>query len=119
MTLLFVYIRPTGIRVDAENPDEAIHLAIDLLEEARKAGHKVPRADFFVDGRLVKGSVTRTDLAHDLGVCWCGRGALRIVDDVPFCCSAHEVLWAKWSPSLRARTIVARFIAIYAGANVR
>lgn len=113
MSDLFVYIRPAGIRADAENPDEAIHLARDLLEEARKAGHRVPRADFFVDGRLVRGSVTRTDLAKDFGVCWCGRGALRVKDDVPFCCSAHEVLWDKWSPSLRARTIVAQFISIY------
>lgn len=95
--------------------------ARSLLAEARAAGHRIPRAHFYANGTLVRGNVTRTDLATDLGVCWCGRGALRGYPrpGEAFCCAKHESLWQEWPDDLRARVIVARFVAIYGGASVR
>lgn len=110
---ILVMVDPPGWFGEAGDPAEAIHLARDLLEHAREAGHRVPYASFYADGVLVRGRVTRTDLAANLGRCWCGRGALVVKDDVPFCCAAHETLWHEMSENVRARVIVARFLAIY------
>jgi hypothetical protein len=111
--LIRVEIEQTGARRWRKRPEEAIDVARRLLERTRRAGVRVPRASFYVDGELVRGGYTRTDLAVDFGRCWCGRGALKIVGGVPFCCSPHERLWAAWDDNLRARVIVARFLAIY------
>lgn len=114
-----VMIEQTGKRRHAHTAKESVALARELLEKARRQGHRVPRASFYANGKLVRSSVTRTDLAVALGRCWCGRGALRGEPGAGWCCAAHEALWWRMSRQQRARVIVARFLAIYGGANVR
>lgn len=110
---ILVVVDPPGYRAEVDEPAEAIHLARDLLERARAEGHRVPRASFYANGVLVRGEMTRTDLATDLGRCWCGRGALYEKDETPFCCAEHEALWNRMGKNQRARVIVARFLGIY------
>jgi hypothetical protein len=117
LALIRVEIEQTGARRYRKEPEDAIELARRLLAETRQAGVRVPRVAFFVAGRLVRGGYTRTDLAVEFGRCWCGRGALyrKSRQEPAFCCAAHEYLWGTWSANLRARVIVARFLAIYGG----
>lgn len=114
--MIRVVVEQTGETARARRPETAVVKARELLEEARRRGVRVPYASFYgPDGKLVRSRVTRTDIAAALrlGICWCGRGALRVKDGIPFCSSKHEVMWDEWSDDLRARTIVARFLAIY------
>lgn len=119
--MIRVEIEQTGARRYRKTPEAAVELARRMLNETRQAGVRVPRVSFFVAGKLVRGGYTRTDLATSLGVCWCGRGALRGYPrpGEAFCCAAHEALWQRMSVRTRAAVIVARFVAIYAGANTR
>jgi hypothetical protein len=116
-----VRVEPTDDRAYARTPEEAVYAARSLLEQARADGHRIPRASFYALGKLVRGSVTRTDLAEGLGVCWCGRGALRGYPrpGEAFCCAPHEALWGRMSPETRASVIVARFLRIYGGGPAR
>jgi hypothetical protein len=107
-----VRIEPTNEWAYAATPEEIIDYARDLLEDARGV-HPVPRAAFYANGKLVRGDVTRTDLAVELGRCWCGRGALRGRAGEGWCSAQHEALWGRMSPDVRARVIVARFLRIY------
>lgn len=114
--MIRIEIEGTGARRYRKDPDAAVAVARRLLNETRQAGVRVPRASFFVDGQLVRAGVTRTEIASSiLGVCWCGRGALRGYPRPgdAFCCAAHEVIWRGLSDQRRARVIVARFLAIY------
>lgn len=119
--MIRVEIEQTGTRRYRKRPEDAVDVARRLLTEHRQAGIRVPRASFFVDGRLVRAGVTRTHIATALGVCWCGRGALRGHPEAgeAFCCAAHEALWQRMSNRTRAAVIVARFVAIYAGVGRR
>jgi transcriptional regulator with XRE-family HTH domain len=109
-----VLVDPVGWRVQAQDAQDALELGRVLLELARASGIAVPRAYFLgPDGTLVRGRVTRTDLAVDLGRCWCGRGALRQTGAGTFCCAAHEALWNRMDAQTRARVVAAQFIAIY------
>lgn len=115
--MIRVEIERTGARRYRKRPEDAVAIARSLLNETRAAGVRVPRASFYVAGRLVRAGVTRTELATSLGVCWCGRGALRGYPrpGEAFCCAQHEALWARMSNETRAKVIVARFLAIMAG----
>lgn len=111
--MIRVEIQQTGARRYRKEPEAAIILARRMLNETRQAGVRVPRVAFFVAGELVRGGYTRTDLAVEFGRCWCGRGALYVKDEIPFCCAKHEILWLEWTDEHRARVIVARFLWIH------
>lgn len=115
LALIRVEIEQTGARRYRKEPEAAVAVARGMLNATRQAGVRVPRVAFYVAGELVRGGYTRTDLAVEFGRCWCGRGALyrKSVQEPAFCCAAHEYLWGTWSDDLRARVIVARFLAIY------